>query len=46
MIYSNATILETLHQTEGTYPVEPDVAGKWAVPAVNNTIGALIRTTA
>jgi len=40
MTYSNASILETLTQTNSaTYPVEPTGAGYWAVTKINNDVG-------
>jgi len=40
LTYSNATILSTLNQTAGTYPITSSPgAGNWAVTAVNNDVG-------
>ncbi|MFA7694157.1 MAG: flagellin [Methanoregula sp.] len=39
LTYSNATVLETLNQTGGTYPREPTGAGYWAVHKINNDVG-------
>lgn len=39
LTYSNSTVLETLNQTTGNYPIEPTGAGYWAVRAINNDKG-------
>ena len=39
LAYSNATTLETLNQTSGTYPVTTESAGHWGVFKINNDVG-------
>jgi flagellin FlaB len=40
LTYSNSTILSTLNQTEGNYPITTSPgAGHWAVTQVNNDVG-------